>query len=439
MQRRRTTPVEPNVPTKSRPTLLPNPKRVTNPASRERCLYDFYAGFSLDFASGVLSATCKPGESLAVDPWNGTGTTTSAARKLGVPYAGFDINPVMVVVARSQEYQPRSAKEAIEFARSVFEGSGSPVADVPDDDPLLAWFTPTAVAMLRELLARIVTALPSTSARLIPAQLEPQQCFLLVAFFRAIRAALCRFRTTNPGWLRVPASVRSRIRPVLADVRASTLREVERLASLIDEEPPLPKHRTLEVSPSTAIPLKAGTVDVVVSSPPYCTRLDYAMATRAELALLGYSPSNGLKDLRREMIGTPTVAPKPPTPDPAWGLTCRTFLNKVRRHPSKASATYYTKTHVQYFDRLFRSLGEIHRVLRAGGQCILVVQDSFYKEIHNNLALIVSEMTESFGWSSITRQDFPVQRLIANINVRARSHRTVRESTESVLWFRAEK
>ena len=62
--------------------------------------------------------------------------------------------------------------------------------------------------------------------------------------------------------------------------------------------------------------------------PPYCTRIDYIIASRPELAVLGYREDD-LHALRREMVGTPTIRRETPTHMDDWGSTATEFLASV--------------------------------------------------------------------------------------------------------------
>ena len=97
----------------------------------------------------------------------------------------------------------------------------------------------------------------------------------------------------------------------------------------------------IAVAPSDALPIQNDTVDLILSSPPYCTRIDYAVATMPELAVLGYALQGSFQELRRQLIGTPTVPTSVPEPSLAWGSTCNTFLEQLVHHKSKASKSYY--------------------------------------------------------------------------------------------------
>src|SRR5207249_9537362 len=135
---------------------------------------------------------------------------------------------------------------------------------------------------------------------------------------------------------------------------------------------------------STALPLADESIDHIVTSPPYCTRIDYVVATRPELALLGIEAET-ISHLRRATIGSVLTGGSKPSIKTAWGKTSLNFLGVVKNHPSQASISYYFNTDLLYFDNLFRSIGDSARCLRHAGSCVMVVQDSFYRGVHNDL------------------------------------------------------
>ena len=180
---------------------------------------------------------------------------------------------------------------------------------------------------------------------------------------------------------------------------------------------------------------QSGTAAFVLGSPPYCTRIDYAMTTCAELSLLGFGRDSGFRDLRRELVGSATVPKVIPRTSEKWGSTCLGFLETLRQHTSKASATYYYKNHLQYFRSLSASIQEISRVLKPEGRCVLVVQDSYYKDLHNDLPVMLAEMATSRGLALEERCDFPLSRTMAGINPGSKGYRVSFSATESVLVF----
>jgi hypothetical protein len=185
---------------------------------------------------------------------------------------------------------------------------------------------------------------------------------------------------------------------------------------------------------SEAIPRPVGSVDLVVGSPPYCTRIDYAVATAIELAILRYGDKT-FDALRRDLMGTSTVPASEVVPDRAWGRTCNRFLAQLYSHRSKASKTYYFKNHLQYFQSLYRSIQDVARILRPRGGCILVLQDSHYKEIHNNVPQIAKEMALESELLLRRKWRFIATRSMVRVNRRAKKYLRSRTNVEAVLCF----
>ena len=102
----------------------------------------------------------------------------------------------------------------------------------------------------------------------------------------------------------------------------------------------------------------------------------------------------------------------------------------------RASATYYLKYYQQYYAGIWFSLHELRRVTRPGAPCVLVAQDTFYKELLNDTPGIMLEMAQAAGFSERTRYHFVVPRTKAGMNPKARQYRKSSAATESILVLR---
>jgi hypothetical protein len=139
--------------------------------------------------------------------------------------------------------------------------------------------------------------------------------------------------------------------------------------------------------------------------------------------------------LRNQMTGTPTVRGAEIDINSDWGQTCTTLLDAVRNHGSRASAGYYLKYYLQYFNSIQHSLSEINRTLGHGGKAVFVVQDSYYKEVHVDLPGIFTEMGQSMGWELTTQINYAVGSNLAAINPASREYRNSIKAVESALVF----
>lgn len=427
--------------------------RILNPklykdlrTKQEDRIYPYYAGFSLSFAHELLSSMELRPDSTIFDPWNGSGTTTHSALELGHHAIGFDLNPAMVVVAKARMLSPLDYPSLLAIANSLVEqASTDPICDeVGLTDPLEAWLLPSSASSIRALERRVNRTLISTD-QYVPIhdnaaidRLSPLAAFFYVCLFRTTRRLLESFIPSNPTWVKVPKSKNERKRPIRSVIFETFLKEAKDLISagsavLLPAGQEL--NAALRIGNAERIDLKSNSVDAVVSSPPYCTRIDYAVSTALELAVLGYGKSE-FEGLRRSLTGTSTVERTIGEIHDAWGPLCLNFLEKMKVHPSIASAGYYFKNHVQYFRSISFSINEIARVLRPNGLCFLVAQDSYYKDIHNDVPAIISEMAGSAGLQLVRRVDFSTSQSMAKVNLKSKQYVSRRSATESVLCFR---
>jgi DNA modification methylase len=191
----------------------------------------------------------------------------------------------------------------------------------------------------------------------------------------------------------------------------------------------------IRVRSSNNLQIEDETVDYIITSPPYCTRIDYAVTTKVELAVLGF-PASNFKSLRNHMIGTTTIYCSECEIMEKWGNEISVLLSKIKNHPSYASSNYYFKTYWQYFNDSYSSLCELNRVLKKDGYAVIVVQDSYYKEIHIDLAKIFNEMAYNLGWKRVDTIDFTKNQSIVTINTRSHPFGKDSKRVETVLIFR---
>jgi SAM-dependent methyltransferase len=424
-----------------------NPKQETDVREdKEDRLFPYYAGYSKRFAAKLLrSLELKP-TTVVFDPWNGSGTTTRAASELKHQAVGCDLNPVMVLIAKADLIASSEAPAITPLASEIGARALARQAEPSADDPLCKWLVPNSAWALRSIERQINRTLVNGETHVPIAELHdfssvaPLAAVMYLALFRATRRLLSGFLGSNPTWIKAPSDKANRLRPAGDLISALFNAEAAYLASRIAARSPVEENEIvakLYRANSSKVPLDNKSVDLVLTSPPYCTRIDYAMATSIELAVLGVGSENFDK-LRRSLLGNATVGPdKIHEPNPMWGETCLQFLEALRGHPSRASAGYYYKNHLQYFSGLSDSIREIARVMRPDAVCVATVQDSHYKELHNDLPLIFGEMCASHGMAPSRRVDFASGRSMANINSKSLQYRTPRRTTESVLAFQA--
>ncbi|WP_299006356.1 DNA methyltransferase [uncultured Caulobacter sp.] len=425
-----------------------SPKRNKRLQTGWEGFFPYYAGYPELFARELLKSAKLPHGAVVLDPWNGSGTTTYTATTLGLNSIGIDLNPVMIIVARARLLPPSEADHLRPLAATILSHAHSAPPELAPDDALLSWFDPATAAFVRGIEQNIRRSLVGSMTKSPDGvhldRISGTAATLYVALFAACRRLVAPFRSSNPTWLRAPKADDARIAAPKAaiardfgnNVRGMTAALVEkREADQHLKKLPHPGDCKISLSDTVAMELRDASVDFVLTSPPYCTRIDYTAATRIELAVLAPLLKTAERALGRQMIGSTQVPKGEIELDEAWGKSCLSFLAALKAHPSKASGGYYYRTHLDYFDKMNRSVQRLARSLKPGGRAVLVVQDSYYKDIHNDLPKIITEIGAGHGLTLAQSASFHL-RSMSDVNPGRKTYVRPSGATESVLCFR---
>lgn len=426
---------------------LATPKRDAARPSGVETWFKYYAGFSPTFANAVLSNAQLTSRSTILDPWNGSGTTTHTAASLGFRALGIDISPVANVVASAKLANRADLAHSDGLASQIVSNSRHsrpPAADV-ERHPLRKWLhgddVTAFLALYGSALELLARAPSTTPIDPLVAPPPPLAAFFVLCLLRTARHHAAVVSSTNPTWIRPPTR-RARLRSSRSGHYtgiATTFREmVKRLTVPLRDDAVCGAtgHGTVVSGDARSLPVADDSVDFVLTSPPYCTRLDYPVSVALELAALGLDPTTGLRSLRSASMGTPLVREEADA-SPAWPPRLRRLLGAINAHPSKNSATYYRPTYEQYFADAHLSLRQVQRVLKPKGKAVLVLQTSFYKEIPIPLPDLYIDLAGALGMRGTTVLRFPVQKVLTQINPTARRHLADRQYVESVIALEA--
>jgi DNA modification methylase len=417
-----------------------DPKRDFNTQSGIEKWYDYYAGYSIKFAKALIEKTNLQTDSVVFDPWSGSGTTTYVSDRMGYESIGVDINPVAVLVSNAKLAKPMDATYIIGLAKHIAEQSSSAsVAMSIFQDPLTQWLDEVSVLRLRSIESLILNQLCTNSNGKIldPIKdpLPPLASFLLLALMRGARTLASIQVSSNPTWITPGMSLTKSAIPLIE----KWLTFIETMADDLSDSGDKSNSRSrIILADSRELPLGDNTIDFILTSPPYCTRIDYAVSTSFELCVLGMnSAERSFKNFRRTLMGTPLVrrSQKYP-PKRAWPLEVKRILKEIQGHSSKASSSYYYKTYWDYFDDCQRSLKELHRVSKTGSKSYFVVQGSFYKEIYIDLPNIYRLMGEKQGFRTEIISSIQATHSLSQINVRSAQYRSLNDlQSESVVYM----
>lgn len=399
--------------------------------------YRYYAGYTEEFAELALEAAATRSGGTVLDPWNGSGTTTSVADARGFEAIGIDINPFASLVASAKLARPADAAHVLGFARRVAALALEDRERVAAEDPLHKWLSCPAVEVFRAIELAVISDLASEEGgrllRPIEDVLPPLAAFLLLCLVRAARSFIRVRESSNPTWIR-PNEGLPNVDPSDLCTQWHTMIEAMAADLNVPSIEGVSRSRVLR-GDSRSLPLGPEEVDLVLTSPPYCTRIDYVVNTSFELAALGIGPDDPeYSSLRRECMGTPLSRRQ--TMEDAlrcFPASVRTLVERIRRHPSKASSSYYFRTNAQYFSDALASAHELFRVIKGGGAAVLVLQSSYYKDVYIDLPSLWVDIGEEVGFAASIVRTSEVTKSLAQINRRSIAHRPQKVYREAVL------
>ncbi len=360
----------------------------------------YYAAFSQEFVEDVIAFLNLNQKSTILDPWNGSGTTTEVASCLNFSVIGYDLNPAVKMLAQTRlacESHLSEAKK--ELANCIYSSAKTPIeSDLP---AFRYWLTPPSIHYLATLKSKIV---------LIEDNIV--QSLASISIVNAIRRQLSNFKSKNPSWIRIAKQEHERIDLEIDKFESDSLIELDKFKMCYRQAGSPKKQRrvVIEMADAKKLPLANESIDAIITSPPYCTRIDYAVTTLVELAWLGIDTMQ-IQDLRSKLMGTPIVKKLTLSLLPLLPPSVDSLLLEIKKHPSKASAAYYFKTYFQFFTDMQVAFKELHRVIRSQGKLCLVVQDSHYKEISIPLSILFQDMLKLEGFELIDLQIFPAKGL----------------------------
>jgi DNA modification methylase len=180
--------------------------------------------------------------------------------------------------------------------------------------------------------------------------------------------------------------------------------------------------------------IENNSLDAIITSPPYPNRTDYIRHYLPAAEILIAADGEEERALRQAQIGTPLIRDVLPTaslPD-----SVETLIERVRTHGSYASERYYAKGFQYYFSDMSLTFAQMRRWLKPGGLAVVVVQDTYYKEMRIPVADLLTEVARPQSLHLEARKDFPVRHALSRLSATARASVPARAAVESALLLR---
>ena len=347
-------------------------------------LHPFPARMPLSVAEYLIDRLTTP-EAIVLDPMAGSGTTLLAAKSLGRSSLGFDRDPLAVLIARSlnerYEFRRLDALRKRIFTRAKEAISAGSVEllelreKLPQEDQAFIqyWFPRRSQKQLFALAASIEQESESAEQDLAWVIFSS----LIIAKSAGASFALDISRS-RPH--KVPE------KPIVFPFDGWDRRFISAVKRLpfVDTIPPA--EGEVHYGDARGLPLEDGTVDFVLTSPPYRNAIDYLRSHKFSLVWMGHRLET-LRDLRGTMIGTERGL---------WSLDGLPPHLEQRMEQVVEKDRY--RAHVrQYLSDLRKILGELERILRPGGLALLIMGPTVINSKRSDSTKVVADISNSVG------------------------------------------
>lgn len=284
-------------------------------------IYPYKGKFHPQMVRALLNWMGVEHGDLVLDPFVGSGTTLVECQVLGIDSVGFDVSPLCVLISRVKT-------ESVEVVPELEAQEGRPPPAEGDTAPsLFAASVPTA-------------------------------CFSEKAanFFRLAGLVSLSDRTRRRREFR--QAYHENVQKMLRSVRMMRRAAQELNLSL--------GNTRAEVADARSLPLPDGSVDAIITSPPYSIALDYVQNDAHALAHLGFD----LTKMREEFVGVRGTGER------RLGL---------------------------YRQDMAQAIREMHRVLKPGGGCAIVIGNVTYQGKQVDTVAETEGMAMSVGLKQVER------------------------------------
>jgi len=302
------------------------------------------ARFASQIPATLIGLLTRPGE-VVLDPFLGSGTTLVESQRLARSSIGIDVNPVACLLAEAKTVPTRATAISglvttiLGDANELLQGdllAGSPAETCPSTVQASKWYTPE----VRRDLARLWHQIASYG---------PRKKLLAQAAFSALLLPVCK-ETRHWGYVCDNSTPRSRHGGDVLGTFGRVLSGLSNAYKRRDAELRARQGPDFDVVAAQVVrgdcrkllaDMPSGSIDCVITSPPYFGVVDYVKAQRLSMEWFQHE----IEPIRLEEIGA-----------------------RSKRHRRTALQ--------EYMDELRETFAAIRRVVRAGGYVALVFGES---------------------------------------------------------------
>jgi hypothetical protein len=357
-----------------------------------------------------------------LDPFCGTGTTLVECKKNGIASVGIEANPFPFFASQVKTDWSVDPDGLFEHASCIAEAadrrlsacglSDSRLLESPGNGPRrkLRFLTLPEEA-LNLLLTNSISPRPLHKTLVL---LQEMKSRLAPEYHRYELLALAKGLVTTIGNLHFGPEVGVGPPKSDAPVVTSWIRNIGKIAEdlrLVRENKRV-RTRVFCLDSRTAPKgLEPGSIDAVITSPPYPNEKDYTRTTRLESVLLGFVGSKEqLKGCKKNLVRSNTRNVYKDDDDDAW-VSDHPEIGRIadqietrRKELGKTSGfeRLYARVTKLYFGGMARHLAMLREFLRPGAQLAYVVGDqASYLRIMIRTGSLLSKIAQGLGYEAV--------------------------------------
>ncbi|EGP09859.1 hypothetical protein CSIRO_0290 [Bradyrhizobiaceae bacterium SG-6C] len=349
-------------------------------------VHPFPARMAPGIALDIIPSTKEPIRIL--DPMMGSGTVLAVARSKGHRAIGVDMDPLAVLISRvwttpiDAEEVCEKAKEvlskALQRSRTITTYSAYPTSSDNETRDFVDYWFDTAARKQLASLAQTIERIKNDRVR------DALWCaFSRLIITKANGASLAMdlsHSRPHKSFDKAPAMPFDHFLTAVDHVVRNCIGNKD-------------EHRgpstTIYLADARKLPIKSGSIDLVLTSPPYLNAIDYMRCSKFSLVWMKSNIGN-LRQIRSNSVGAELKSTAA-----SGNEDVKTVISEMKLTPKLQPK--YTAMLARYVDDMMQSVKETERVLSRGGKAVYVVGENTVRGTFIPNAKLVSAVAELAG------------------------------------------
>jgi len=311
-----------------------------------------------------------------LDPFCGTGTTLLACLQKNIDSIGFDITPLAVFVSRVK------LEDGYDF--DMLHEEILRVTNLKYEKPKISWNS-DIINLKQAFSSYAYNDVCFFKQKIMEIRDDKIRNFIMMGLLSILGQA--SYAIKDGGVVRIKRVQKKHVPPV----RLLLKRQLKHMFKELKEREKTGAKAEVHTGDARSLELNDNSVSGIITSPPYLNNVDYTKIYTIELSLLEDNVRN-LKEIRkstlRSHIGAVYEAESAENKIPE---NIREILDKFLKPEIPAIVR-------GYFEDMYLSMAEMHRVLKDGGYAFIVVGNACFPEVTIDVDTTLAQIGEETGF-----------------------------------------